>query len=334
MKVLIIKLSSLGDVIHSLPVLSVLKGAGAEVDWVVEEENEALLRGHPYLSRLIVWPRKRLLKRLKARDFAAIRETYSLVREIRAKTYDVVIDLQGLLKSGVVAGLSRARYKIGFANHREASTFFYNVKLAPYSPDEHAVRRYLSTLNILGLETNHIDFVFPPFPPFKGLAQKFALPEKFAVLIPCTRWQTKHWTISGWQELSLLLTQKGLAPVFVGSAADKSYVAKILAKGEGLSLCGKTSLLELASIISQATLVVSVDTGPMHLAAALNKPVVALFGPTAPWRTGPLGERHRVIQKKLPCVPCFQRTCDTTRCMQEIAAEEIIEALDSMALFG
>ncbi|NPA49391.1 MAG: lipopolysaccharide heptosyltransferase I [Thermodesulfobacteria bacterium] len=325
MKILLVKLSSLGDVIQALPVLSGLKAVfpEAEIDWVVEEPSAAILRNHPLLRRLLVFRRPQILAGLKRGSFAELRR---FLHPLREETYDVVLDLQGLLKSGLIVGVSRGRCKVGFANHREGSPLFYNLKLPPYDPEMHAVRRYLSTLRVFGLETPEAHFSFPPLPPLEELRRKFALPERFAVLVPVARWPTKLWTTEGWQVLAQRLKREGIFPVIVGAKGDASYARKILAGAPGLSLCGETDLLELATLLRGASVIVSVDTGPMHLAAALGKPVVALFGPTAPWRTGPYGEGHRVIFKGLSCSPCFKRECASRRCLTEIAPEEVLQA--------
>ncbi|AEH45178.1 lipopolysaccharide heptosyltransferase I [Thermodesulfatator indicus DSM 15286] len=323
MKILIVKLSSLGDIVHALPVLSALKKNGAEVDWIVEEEFSRLLEGHPYIDRLLVWPRKRILRELRQKNFANLYLWKNLIKELRTKHYDVVIDLQGLLKSGIIVGLARGRCKLGFANHREGSPFFYNFKLPPYDPDEHAIWRYLKVLKYMGQPIEKIEFSFPPLPPLKPLREKFNLPTNYVVFIPCTRWSTKYWTKRGWVKLSETFESHGLLPVFVGSKNDQDYVNSLINGSHGVSLCGKTDLQELASVLAGAKLVVSVDTGPLHLAAALKTPVIALFGPTAPWRTGPLGDKHQVLYKKLNCSPCFLKECENKTCMKNITPEEV-----------
>ncbi|OAG27332.1 lipopolysaccharide heptosyltransferase I [Thermodesulfatator autotrophicus] len=325
MKVLIVKLSSLGDIIHALPVLSALKNNGAQIDWIVEEEFSSLLQGHPYIDRLLVWPRKRVLQKIRQKNLNAIVLWKDLLQQLRAKDYDVVIDLQGLLKSGILVSLARGRCKIGFANHREGSTFFYNFKLPPYDPDEHAVLRYLKVLNYMGLSAKEIEFPLPPLPPLEDLRKRFGLPKKYAVLIPCTRWPTKYWTRDGWKKLSQFLEKQGFLPVFVGSSKDKDYVKSLLNGNPGLSLCGKTDLKELASVLKGARLVISVDTGPLHLAAASGPPVIALFGPTAPWRTGPFGEKHVILRGEIACSPCFQKECSDRRCMKNLTPERVLE---------
>ena len=321
MKILIVKLSSLGDVIQALPVLTALKEglAGAEVHWVVEPEARKILENHPLLDRLIVFPRKEIFR-------GDVKSLKAFVSLLRAQSYDVALDLQGLLKSALVLTLSRARQKVGFSNHREGSPLFYTLKLPPYDPDLHAVRRYLLALEILGVREKRPRFVLPPLPPLEALRERLSLPEEFVLFITQSRWQSKLWSKEGWRVLAQKFLNLGLTPVLVGTREEGPRLAEIALGTRALSLAGRLDLLELGSLIKGARLVVSVDTGPMHLAAALGRPLVALFGPTAPWRTGPFGERHQIISQKSPCSPCFKKFCAERACLLKISPEEVWEA--------
>ena len=326
MKILLVKLSALGDVVQTLPVLAALKEAGHEVHWVVEEAAAPLLETHPLLERLFVSRRRDWLARWR-RDLRGVgQEVARFVEALRKEEYDLVLDLQGLLKSALLVALARARLKAGFANHREGSTHFYNYLLPPYDPDEHAVRRYLSALIPLGIEPAEPRFPLPPLP--EGVSQRFGLLSPYVVLIPCARWPTKRWPQSYWQELARELLRRDRQPVFVGAAGDIPYVDEIVSGVEGaVSLCGKLNLLELAALLKEAREVVSVDTGPMHLAAAVGARVIAVFGPTAPWRTGPFGRDHVVLSPSLSCSPCFRRRCDRVRCLEEITPAQVLAFL-------
>ncbi len=325
MKILIVKLSALGDVIQALPVLKALKGAlpRAEIHWVVEPPADELLASHPLLDQLILFPRRQILRALKKRNLSGL---LTFLRTLRTHSYDVVIDLQGLLKSGLVVALSRARAKLGFANHREGSPLFYSLKLPPYDPDLHAVDRYLKVTEIFGAKPEAPLFVLPPLPSVGSLRQRFSLPEKYAVFIARARWESKLWERSSWQALALKCREAGLLPVLVGAENDRPYLKDIVQRSAARLLAGRLTLLELASLLKGAQLIVSVDTGPMHLAAALGKPVVALFGPTAPWRTGPYGDGHIVLRRDLPCSPCFRKVCPENECLKGISPEEVWQA--------
>jgi heptosyltransferase-1 len=333
MRILIIKLSSLGDIVHALPVLYFLKQAypQAEIDWVTEEVGGSLLAGHPYLKRLLIYKRYGWPQNLrKGKWLELLNELKQFKRSLQEEHYELVLDLQGLFKSGFIAWLSKGREKVGFANGREGSYLFLNKKYkANY--DEHAVIRYLKLLAFAGIPVNFAQISFPlisaPLP--------FSLDSPYVVINPVARWSSKMWFKEKWIALATALIKMGYRVVFTGAKGDKDYIDTICQKVPlALNLAGKTSLKQLVSLYCQAYLTISVDTGTMHLAAAAGSPVIALFGPTAPWRTGPFGQGHRVIFKKLPCQPCFQRKCTSRRCLAEIEVEEVIEAVKTHHIGG
>ncbi len=326
MRVLIIKLSSLGDIVHTLPVLYFLKQAypNAEIDWVTEEVGSSLLAGHPYIKRLLIYKRYGWPKALKeGRWLELLNELRQFKRLLQQDYYDLVLDFQGLFKSGLIASLAKGKEKIGFANGREGSYFFLNKKYkANY--DEHAVIRYLRLLAFAGIPVDFDRISFPlisaPLP--------FSLESPYVVINPVARWPSKMWFKERWVALAKALIKLGYRVIFTGAKGDRDYIASICQKvPSALNLAGKTDLKQLVSLYRQAYLTISVDTGTMHLAAAAGSPVITLFGPTAPWRTGPFGQGHTVIFKKLSCQPCFQKTCPSRRCLAAIAVEEVIEAL-------
>ncbi|HFC98674.1 MAG TPA: lipopolysaccharide heptosyltransferase I [Thermosulfurimonas dismutans] len=328
-RILIVKLSALGDVVQALPVLAALKRGhpGLEIDWVAERPQAELLEDHPLIRRLIVFPRREILALFKrGRPGAAVKLFREFLSRLRAERYDAVLDLQGLFKSGVVVAFSRSSRKLGFTNHREGSTLPLTEKLPPYDPDLHAVRRYLLAAEALGGVSEPVEFPLPRYPSAGEVAQRLALPPPpWLIFIPATRWRTKLWPVKNWRELSEAVRELSLPLLWVGGPGDRGYVEGCAACGE--NLCGRLTLKELCGVLSGARAVVSVDTGPMHLAAALGRRVVALFGPTAPWRTGPFGEGHRVLRAGLPCSPCFRKKCRDPRCMEALTPEEVLSAL-------
>ncbi len=340
MKILIVKLSALGDVVQALAVLPALKAGlpQARLYWAVEEASAELLLGHPLLERVYISKRRTWLSAFKKKHFlSTLREINFFLRDLREEYFDVILDLQGLLKSGLLVALAKGKRRIGFANHREGSTLPLTQKLSPYEPERHAVERYLdAALYLGGKRPSPVSFPLPPLPDPEDLREKFDLRGDLAVFIPRARWQTKEWTQEGWAELAHLVQEAfGLEIVLVGGVGDRSYVAPILEKAPFVrSLCGQTSILELAGLLKLARLIVTVDTGPMHLAVAVGKRVVALFGPTAPWRTGPFGQGHRVVKLDLPCSPCFKKKCPEPLCLKGLTPERVFQEVAELMING
>jgi ADP-heptose:LPS heptosyltransferase len=251
----------------------------------------------------------------------------------------MVLDFQGLIKSGVWAYLSRGRRRIGFSNAREHSHLFYNEKLPPYDPERHAVDRYLDMARYAGGVVDESVFRFDPGPEAARGAQE-ALEEEgvgdggFFIVAARARWETKLWSDEKFAGLARRIIDKtGLKAVLVGGMSDFEGLEWLKARiGEGaFNLAGATSLKEFAALSSMAGFVVTVDSGPMHIAAAAGARVVAIFGPTAPWRTGPYGNGHIVVRKDLDCSPCFRKSCeDKKRCMELITIDDVMEAVEKL----
>lgn len=331
-RILLVKLSSLGDVIHALPTLEALREAHprGHFTWLVEAAAAPLLMGHPALDEVFAVPRVRLGQQLRGED---LRTLARFVRRVRAQDFDLVLDLQGLLKSALWVALARSPRKVGYNGTREGSYLVLTERVPPYNPDAHAVWRYLNLAHYLGAAPAPPRFRLGPAVP--GASQ--ILPDlgsrPVAVLHPGARWSSKLWPAAAWARLADWLSrEKGCAVVLTGSGADRELAGAILAQTTSpvLNLAGGTTLAELAAILNKATLTVTSDTGPMHLAAALGTPVAALFGPTAPWRTGPFGLGHQVVRLGLDCSPCFKRRCPEPRCLTELPLAAVQAACEKI----
>ncbi len=332
-KILIVKPSSLGDVVHSLPFLSAVKSCfpNSEIHWVIAKGLEGLLDGNPMINKLIVI-NKDLWKRI-SRAVDTVREVRRLFKEIREEQYDLVVDLQGLLRSGLITLASRAPARIGFTEAREGSRFFYTATVRG-GKDLHAVDRYLKIATALGCEADGAVFPFPLTKDSDSWVKAFKSDLKeYIVFVPGARWTTKIWPAENFGKVASLVPVRS---VVVGSGADKGIAEKVVASslGKAVSVAGKTSLTELIEIMRGARLAVSNDSGPMHIAAALGVPVVAIFGPTSPERTGPYGSSHVIVRSGAACSPCFKKKCVDLKCMKEVTAagvgkrvRELLEAL-------
>jgi 3-deoxy-D-manno-octulosonic-acid transferase/heptosyltransferase-1 len=359
--ILIVKLSAIGDVIHTLPSLAALRRCypNADITWVVEEAAADLLADHPDLNRVIVSGRKRWLNELRRGQITApLREMLLFLRDLRRHPYDLVIDFHGLFKSAVIVLLSGGKRKLGYDSLQELSGLFYNEKI-PEKMGKHAVDRYLDFVrHVAGKSGAACLAATPEFRITVGEKEKrrvaALLEEKSAILTtrekdggdgrsggreegrfvavnPVAFWETKLWEEEKFAELCDRLREElGIGIVLTGgeSAPLERICRKMRTKA--VNLGGRTTLRELACIYREAALLVTTDSGPMHLAAAVGTPIVALFGPTDPARTGPYGPGHRIIRKGLSCSPCFRKRCETPRCMTDISVEEVFTAVKEM----
>ncbi|MEW6520385.1 MAG: lipopolysaccharide heptosyltransferase II [Thermodesulfobacteriota bacterium] len=342
MHILIVKTSAIGDVIHTLPALHSLRRhyPQARIDWLIEEAAADIIIGHPELDRVLVSKRKRWVQALQRgpHRLRAWLELWGFIRELRATRYDLLIDFQGLLKSGMLVAVSRAARKVGFGRgmeHAECSYLFLNEKVPAVDMNIHAVERELLLLEGIGIKTDEVVFDLPLDPEhFRQVesllrTRGIADPSRVIPINPVATWPTKLWDNAGFAQVADWLICQGRQVVFTGGRGDRPVIEAIMARMQqpAVSLAGETSLKTLAALYRLAPLVISTDTGPMHLAAAVGTPVVAVFGSTAPWRTGPYGARHQVVRLELPCSPCLKRECDHRRCMNELAPEQVISAV-------
>lgn len=334
MKVLIVKLSSLGDVVHTLPALQALRaglgGTGAKVtiDWLVEEAASGILKGleGSVIDEVIV------VKRGWLRNYS---DNMRKARELAKRDYDVVLDFQGLLKSAAWVYLTKGRRRIGFANAREGSAIFLNEKLAPYDPEKHAVLRYLDLARYAGGLTTGEAAPIPVNSSAAKRVEKMLAAARvdpkagYFVLVPRARWATKLWDDAKFAELARRLAAKtGYSAIIAGGRSDRAGIEAMRDQigGSAVNLAGSTELVELVELMRNARFVVSVDSGPMHVAAGAGAKVIAIFGPTAPWRTGPYGKDNVVLRKGLDCSPCFKKNCSEVLCMKQISVEDVYSA--------
>jgi 3-deoxy-D-manno-octulosonic-acid transferase/heptosyltransferase-1 len=343
LNILIIKLSSIGDVVHTLPSLAALRSLypTSRIDWVVEEEAHELLKDNPLLNEAVPCARKKWLHNLThlVHLFETIQELFSFLKKIRLQEYDIVIDFQGLFKSGILTFFSRGTRKVGYDRSREFSYLFLNEKVKPYDRNAHAVERYLNLITYLGAEPGSCSFPIAITPEVRENVQRLLQDNGIRkdilviVLSPWARWKSKLWGAYNFARLADLLIDNFSAQVILtGSRENSKGNAKILSlmKNKAHDLAGKTTLRELACLFTLSDYVVTVDSGPLHIASAVNAPLISLFGPTAPWRTGPYPQNQgTVIRKDLPCSPCFKRTCKKPICMKDIAVEEVFNVLIS-----
>lgn len=330
-KILIIKPSALGDIVHSLPFLHAIKKRypESEVHWVVAKNFYPFLEGHPLVDKFWIF-NKDAWKRFF--DFKKnYPELRSFIKGLRAQRFDVSIDLSGLLRSGLISWIAGAKYKLGFDTGGEGSPFFYSHKIHG-DMTIHAIERYLKIAAFMGCDTSEIQYPFAPFDPDPPVCA--ALPDKYCVMIPSAGKEANRWPAERYGRLAARLP---VPAVLLGSPGDVPVLATVMenAKGNALSLAGKTGLKELVPVIRKAEFMVTNDTGPMHIAAACNVPVFAIFGPANPARTGPYGDIHTIIREDLECSPCYAwKPCDNWKCMENISVERVLRTITERTSAG
>ncbi len=322
--ILIIKPSSIGDVVHTLPIWNLLhrRYPQARISWLVAPSCAGIIDGLPEL-RLLRFERQGWAKAWYKPSAAA--ELLRFGRDLRRDRYDLVIDVQGLFRSASFAFLTGAPIRIGFANARELAWMFYTHRIPVPTMDQHAVDRYLSLLPAIGCPSSPVEFPFPLTDAHRQAARgMLGTIARFAVLCPGANWATKRWPIERFADLVRPLKDRfGLDCVVAGGPEVADLGNRIPGT---TNLCGKTSLMQLAALFEAASLVIANDSGPMHIASALGRPLVAIFGPTNPIRTGPYGRMETVVRANLDCMPCYSRTCTkhNHRCLQELGIEPVL----------
>lgn len=316
--ILIVKPSSLGDVVHTLPLLKDLRMGfpDARISWLIKRQYEGILEGNPYLNEIIPWEW----------------DGFGLIKKLKESRFDLVIDVQGLFRSGFAAFLSGAHERIGFRNARELSPIFYTKRVSVPTMDIHAVDRYRLITDYLGIKQYSTDFTIIIDEQEKEHVEKLLFEsgvkdgDILVMVNPSGRWQSKRWGIGKFASLcDVLNSEYGVKTVIIGGPEDTrtSCEVKDLMKTVPIITAGKTTIKGLVVLLSKAKVLVTNDSGPMHIAAALNVPVVAIFGPTDPVRTGPYGKGHIVVRKEMPCSPCFKKYCRDLLCMEEISVEDV-----------
>jgi len=340
-RVLIVKPSSLGDVVHTLPVVHAIKRCfpSAYVGWIVQKAFAGVLEADPAIDEIIPisipstsdpHAGRGAVPKALAATVATLRQ---LRRRFRRRPYHVVLDLHASFRSGLLALANPGGKRIGFRDAKELNPLFQHHRLVTDPNKPHAVDKNLAFAEFLGCLVTADDFRIVSDPGARARVERF-LGEHEAVsgrrivyANPAARWTTKYWTVEAWAELGdLLISQAAAAVVFAGSAADARYIDQISERmtERPIVAAGKLSLAEAVALIEAADVYVGVDSGPMHIAAFTGTPVVALFGPTEPAKVGPYGDGHKVIRKTdLDCLGCRLRACSNRRCLEGITAREV-----------
>lgn len=333
--ILIIKMSSLGDVLHTLPFAAALRKLypEARISWLVHPQFAGFVPDPPTIDEVIYFDKKKFNSLGMSGKLAYYRE---MKATLQAKHFDLVIDMQGLFKSAVLAAISGCSERIGYCEMREGSGFISRAIKGEHSKD-HVIERYLDVARYLGAKIDGLEDVEFPMPNLDkeraSLKQKLdalgvpAAPS-YVVIVPGARWVTKEWPVERYAEVISMLNADGYPCVLAGGPDEVEKGKRIveLCNNSPLlfNMIANTSLRELAALIQDCCFYISADTGPLHFAAALKKPLVAMYGPTKADRTGPYGSKNSTILiSPAKCAGCLKKKCNDWHCMHDISAESV-----------
>lgn len=323
-RILIVRMSALGDIVHALPVLGALRAAYplVKIDWLVESAYAGILDLVDGLNeRIIVRP-------------GYLRALITM----RSHAYDAAIDLQGLLKSAVAARLSGARRVIGFEDRvlRERAAAWFYTERAPVADNVHVIHKNLSVLPLLGVQISSITNTIPVI-PFRNPRSRVIdhvtslAPEGFALINPGAAWPNKRWPPERFGAVAKRLRETtGLRPLVLWGAREAPLADAVVSASDGAATrAPETTLADLLALSRHAALIVSGDTGPVHIAAAVGTPIVGLYGPTWPERNGPWHPDDEVVSRAETCECHHKRQCQrAARCIDDITIDEVNAAVD------
>jgi lipopolysaccharide heptosyltransferase I len=337
MKILIVKLSSIGDVVHTLPTLAAIRRAlpEAEISWVVERGSAAILRNNRFLDNLIEVDTKSLRRKEKLGKI--MKSAREQLKDLRASTFDIALDFQGLLKSAAIAKLAKATYRFGFSKQtlREPASRFLLTDKINVKKETHVIRKSLELAEqALKIEVPANDFEFPIFTDeiHKKEAENIIdqTGENFAILNPAGGWVTKLWHAEKFGALADRLWEaNGLTSVISTAPIEIELAEKVLKNSKsGKVLLAQPSLKGFYELAKQTKIYIGGDTAPTHLAVAANAPIVGIFGPTEWWRNGSPNPNDICVERTdIGCrVDCWRRTCDNWICM-DIEVETVFKAV-------
>ena len=335
-KILIVKLSAIGDVIHALPVSHALKESfpDSKITWIVEPPAYEILKMNPCVDKIILFNKKEF------RSFGGLaRKFFPFKREIQEEEYDLVLDLQGLFKSAAIAYFAKSDTKLGMCNMREMSNHVSRPVIGKHAHG-HIVERYLDTVRAVGCKVDKV--VFPIEIPKKEEEKAKVIMERagaregvpYVVFAVGANWPNKRWPVDSFALLSDWLYDKKVMPVIIGNGVvDEQRAKDIEAMIEipPINLVNKTNWAQLAYVMKNARLVIGGDTGSVHLSAALETRTIMLMGPTDANRNGPYNQLENAIEVDRDCKACWKRSCPKKLdCLEKISARQVEEKIISM----
>lgn len=330
-RILVIKMSALGDIIHALPSLYALRQLypDAHISWLVEPQFADILPGEPYINEKIIFYKNDLKKKTLKQKLSYLRQ---LRKDLHKHKFDLVIDLQGLMKSSLIALLSGCNNRIGYCDMREGS-FLFTKSIYGKNSSGHVVQRYLDVVRYLGANIDEVKFPLPDFSleeeKMKHMLLDAGIIDNFVIFFPGASWITKEWPLESYAELAKKIIELGFSVVLSGSLADIEKGEKIQSmvnSSKLLNAIGKTTIMDIIGLAKMASMCIGADTGPLHIAAAIGTPTISLFGPSSSGRTSVYGELNKVVATTVLCSPCFKRKCPKEFiCMNMISVDDVFK---------
>jgi heptosyltransferase I len=338
-RILVVKLSAIGDIIHTLPAVAALRRAYPEawLAWLVERTGANLLRGNADLDELITVD----TRAWRANWWVGLRHLWYVTRHLRRASFDLCIDFQGLFKSALFAYFSGAPQRLGFPRQlcREPlSAVFTNVHGPLVDPRVHVVDQSMELLQALDVATAERRFTIPLTEADEHFAERvwrelgLRSDVPVVILYPGAAWKTKQWGELNFARLNdALIRRFQVRTLLTWGPGEEALIQRVVrAAAYTPAIAPATTLLQLAAVMARSRAFVGGDTGPLHLAAAVGTPTVALFGPSSPQRNGPYGQGHVILHRELSCSHCYQRTCNHWECLPGIEVDMVVNAVGNL----
>lgn len=339
-RILIIKPSSMGDVLHAVPVLWGLRRRYPEawISWLIGDAFAPLIADHPALDEIIRFDRQRFGR--VGRSIGVTRDFIRFAAELRRKRFDLIVDLQGLFRSGFLSLASGSSVRVGLSGARELAGLFYTHRVSVPRGDVHAVDRVYCAARALGCDADGIDLTIPVGDEARRSLRSrlealgLGAEEPFLAVAPGARWDTKRWLAGSFaRAIDLVHERTGARAVVLGSGSEKDLCAVVAsgALSRPVNLAGQTTHEELIAAVDGSEVLLCNDSGTKDVAVALGRPVVTVFGPTHAARTGPYGRERDVVRADLACSPCYLRKLSQCpydlECMRKVSAETVVERI-------